>query len=237
MVRRREKQGFTLIELLVCIAIIGVLAGLLLPTLSRAREAARKVQCMNNMKQIYLASQLYADDYAGVICPAYFILYSWPVLLKDYTKPGNIDLGYRQSITSSEKIFYPIFYCPTRLITTNYNEHDGPEYNSNYSPNARLMIVIENQNQLPGFRSRHRQQLRIPEFDDYVHTTEIGLLFESWAWHTDTNSLRGLVSSRDALEFVHNDKMNMLMLDGHIKDLRKKFPVRVLLDDDSGYPE
>lgn len=59
----RKKNGFTLVEVLIVIAIIAILAAMLLPALAGARERARRTTCLNNLKQIMTAYEMYADDF------------------------------------------------------------------------------------------------------------------------------------------------------------------------------
>jgi len=78
-----SRAGFTLIELLVVITIVSILAALLLPTLSKARETARGITCMNNLRQIYLGLDAYMNDHNGYLAgyncaaPSYWFNYHY----------------------------------------------------------------------------------------------------------------------------------------------------------------
>lgn len=89
-------RGFTLIELLVVIAIISLLAAILFPVFSRARENARRTSCLSNAKQISMGVIMYSQDYDEYVMPTYLGGYFsggpayWPYLTLPYTKSQQI---------------------------------------------------------------------------------------------------------------------------------------------------
>lgn len=99
MKRLIRGRGFTLVELLVVIAIIGILVGLLLPAVQAAREAARRMQCSNNFKQLGLAMHNYASAHR-VMPPG--CVYVWPL-----APAPDLNLGIQQGNWSWGALILP----------------------------------------------------------------------------------------------------------------------------------
>jgi prepilin-type N-terminal cleavage/methylation domain-containing protein len=86
---RQQATAFTLIELLVVIAIIGILASMLLPALSNAKESANRIKCVSNLKQLEMSLKLYADENSNLYPPR-TNEYRWPTLLQQYYQTTNM---------------------------------------------------------------------------------------------------------------------------------------------------
>jgi prepilin-type N-terminal cleavage/methylation domain-containing protein/prepilin-type processing-associated H-X9-DG protein len=124
---RGKPRGFTLVELLVVIAIIGILVALLLPAIQAAREAARRTQCVNQLKQWGLSMQMYHDTkkqlpYGCLFTPRQsWVMHIWPFIEETALADANdlkIDF-YVPPVTIPGTLnglggkYVPLYYCPS----------------------------------------------------------------------------------------------------------------------------
>ena len=143
---RRRRIGFTLIELLVVIAIIAILVALLLPAVQQAREAARRIQCKNDLKQMGLAFHNYYDAHRA-LPPGYVARgvtpgdpasdetgpgFAWGTLLLPYLEQGPLSnqLNMEGDATDLENLnvartFIPTFHCPSDTAPQTFTVSDG----------------------------------------------------------------------------------------------------------------
>jgi prepilin-type N-terminal cleavage/methylation domain-containing protein len=157
----RSRRGFTLVELLVVIAIIGILIALLLPAVQSAREAARRSQCSNNLKQIGLGMHSYHDVYrrfpygggqtVGTETDPWGTkptetktqepeLHMWAFQILPYIEQSALyDLGQvRANLTKLRRTPVATFYCPTRRKVQLYRNVAKSDYVGNQGTSSGL---------------------------------------------------------------------------------------------------
>jgi prepilin-type N-terminal cleavage/methylation domain-containing protein/prepilin-type processing-associated H-X9-DG protein len=140
----RRNRGFTLIELLVVISIIAILVGLLLPAVQKVREAAARMKCQNNMKQLGLGVHLYHDAYQklppgaqGVMSATNTAGTSWLVLILPQIEQGNLYNNYNTGLSYTANLAVgtqpvPLHMCPSGAKLLSQSSAEPGNYTTHY---------------------------------------------------------------------------------------------------------
>ena len=206
-----SRNSFTLIELLVVIAIIALLASMLLPALTQARESGRKIKCISNLKQFGIASMMYADDNDGWLPYSRVDNYLWDYLLFDY-----VDYDLANKDTRKD---YSIFHCPSAKP----NVPRQPYRARGYAYNRRVTGYVG------GITS---QLFKIETPDTIVLMTDFGLENNDMKENRTMDGLNnvpfvGVLDTRGelhAISYRHSGRTNVLFADGHVSSCGKGAP-------------
>jgi prepilin-type N-terminal cleavage/methylation domain-containing protein len=216
-------KGFTLIELLLVIGIIAILASLLLTAVNLAIGKARRVTCMNNLRQINLGVRMYADDSndkspgkaAGT--GKMFVLDAYKELMKSYVSlRGTSSARDKLFACPADVYYYPIFVREHSGVATCVEESWCAQSNSDYSSyvfNAGNLFDPTNSAFRPGIAGMSLNSIKHPSRT--VLVTEAPALIP-FSWHQPKRPLY-IISTSYCPNFFFNNAMNMVsFVDGHV---------------------